>query len=146
MGSAPKDGYFLKYFIIESLCSFLDTYLEGLIYKLWLCKVNVELYFLILIFRGCKVSFVDKWRVCLLTDVHDGHTRDVHDAGQALRDGLADFGGLSHNFVVDIDLVIDADARSLPEALNAVRDLSAQAHALELGRQMDIEHDGALAF
>lgn len=120
--------------------------LKGLVYKLWLCEVDVELNFLILIFWGCKVCFVDKWRVCPLTDVHDGHARHVHDAGQALRDGLADLWGLSHDFVVDIDLIIDADAGSLPEALDAVRDLAAQTHAPELGRQMDIQHDGALAF
>ena len=145
-GSAPKDGYFLKYFIIDSLRSHPDTYLKGLIYKLRLCEVNVELYFLILIFGGCKVCFVDKWRVCPLADIHDGHARHVHDAGQALCEGLADLWRLSHNFVVDIDLVIDADAGSLPEALDAVRDLAAQTHAPELGRQVDIQHDGALAF
>ena len=42
--------------------------------------------------------------------------------------------------------IIDADAGGLSEALDAVRDLAAQTHAPELGRQMDIQHDGALAF
>ena len=122
-----------------------DTYLKGLVYEFWLCKVDVELDALIRVFGIGEVSFVDEGRISLLADVHDGHPRDVHDALQVLRDGLADFGRFSHNFIINIDLVVDADAGCLPEALDTVRDFTAQTHALELRRQVDIEHDGALA-
>ena len=61
-------------------------------------------------------------------------------------ESCVDLWALPNDVVVDLNLVFDADARSLSQSLDTIRDLARYALALEFWSELGVEHDsgGAL--
>ena len=118
------------------------TYLERFVNEDWWGQVDVNLDLLSFILWGGELGLVDKGRVSwFLGERHDRHTSHIHDVLKiSLEDG-PDLWALTLDFVVDVDLIIDADTGGLSKSLDAVSDLARHALLLELWGLLGVKHD-----
>ena len=88
---------------------------------------------------GCPES-------ALLSQWHHRHASLILDALQVKVKSRVNLWALPNDVVIDLNLVLDADARSLSQSLDTIRDLARDALALEFWSELGVEHDsgGAL--
>mmetsp|Transcript_30324 Transcript_30324/g.40288 ORF Transcript_30324/g.40288 Transcript_30324/m.40288 type:complete len:442 (+) Transcript_30324:246-1571(+) len=117
--------------------------LKSVVVEDWLSHVNVELDMLGLVVGIDELRLAHEWRTHVAQGgLHDGHPGDVRDGALMGIEHSGDLGALPNDAVVDVDLILDRDARRLPQTLDSIRDLAAETLALELGGDLCVEHDG----
>ena len=115
MGSAPKDGLFLKYFIIEDLVdsnSYLSfTYLKFIVVELSLRHVDVHLDMFALIIRVDELCFTNEGSgLVALVCIDNRHSGLILNGLEIGVDCLGEFWRLANHFIVDVDLILNRDS------------------------------------
>jgi len=121
---------FLKYIIIVAATpkSKISTYLEFVVEEDGLGHVNVDFYMFGLIVRVYEFCFAHERCVSApVLRLEHWHSRGLLNQLHVSVEDCPDFRTVADDLVVDIDLVVDRDARGFTQALDPVRDLSAQA-------------------
>ena len=103
--------------------------------------MDVDLDLLRLVVRVDELGLADEGRFRVaLRGVHDGHACDVLDRAQVLVEHNADLIALAHDFVEDVNLVLNRDATVLAQPLDAIGDLTAETLALQLWGDLGVQH------
>lgn len=119
--------------VVDETSAVMAEVLDKFCCELWSCEVDFELNRVCLVVGVDKLSHSNQNLIWLkLLDVDEGHPGLlVHSVG-ILSNHLGYCLRTIVKLIEDFDLVVNADSRILSKALDAVSDLSAETHLLEL--------------